>query len=47
MGDLGKLWFSLGLKDETDNDYDKVKKKNRRETQERARNKGTPEYRRG
>lgn len=27
MGDLGKLWFSLGLKDETDNDYDKVKKR--------------------
>ena len=27
MGDLGKLWFSLGLKDETDKDYDKVKKR--------------------
>lgn len=27
MADLGKLWFSLGLKDQTDNDYDKIKKK--------------------
>jgi hypothetical protein len=26
MADLGKLWFSLGLKDETEKDYDKIKK---------------------
>lgn len=27
MADLGKLWFSIGLNDETDKDYDKIKKK--------------------
>ena len=24
---MGKLWFSIGLNDETDKDYDKIKKK--------------------
>lgn len=27
MSDLGKLWFSLGIKDETSKDYDNIKKK--------------------